>query len=402
MKMTGRAFARKLFGAKYERLLRAVLIDLIVFWGLYTAGLSVQIAAGVRNFMTSAITACIMWQALSAKDTAVELRHMLMLPFRPGAFVFSYVAVLGVYVLAGRAGLLLAVLLAVSARKPGEILMLAVCTVHAVLAAAAVRALGKYRFAGGLFAAAAGAVILMFGDRPWFSLLLCADGIIAVLVLWRAGGYVFYTEEGRGSRRVKSGKRALLLRYFFRYMSFHRNYMANTAAMSAVALVLPFFLGKAAGQSAVFTGFGILSLNTPVCILLSCDRGLEQAVRFLPGQKRAFGIPCVQFIFLCNMAVNVLFLCSWQIQNGGLTVLTAAACVFFALQSAVLSALLEWFYPIRSWKIESDLWHHPRKYAVPAVMLLLAGAVSGWPAVLPVLSVLLIGEIAVLLWKCRR
>ena len=102
------------------------------------------------------------------------------------------------------------------------------------------------------------------------------------------------------------------------------------------------------------------------------------------------------------MAVNVLFLCSWQIQNGGLTVLTAAACVFFALQSAVLSALLEWFYPIRSWKIESDLWHHPRKYAVPAVMLLLAGAVSGWPAVLPVLSVLLIGEIAVLLWKCRR
>ena len=53
--------------------------------------------------------------------------------------------------------------------------------------------------------------------------------------------------------------------------------------------------------------------------------------------------------------------------------MTAAA---FALLSASGSVLLEWYCPIREWKIESDLWHHPRKYIVPAVMLLLAGLVS--------------------------
>ena len=193
-------------------------------------------------------------------------------------------------------------------------------------------------------------------------------------------------------------KKAPLWRYFFRYLSCHRNYLVNTAVMWCVAIVMPYFLRKMAGLSVVPVGFAILSLNTPICILLSCDRDLEQAVRFLPGQKRRFCIPYCLFIFSCNMAADVIFLCSWQIQNGGVTVLMIAGAVFFALQSAVLSVLLEWFYPIRGWKIESDLWHHPRKYVVPVVMLLLAGAASAWPVLLYVLLALLAVEIAILLF----
>lgn len=68
----------------------------------------------------------------------------------------------------------------------------------------------------------------------------------------------------------------------------------------------------------------------------------------------------------------------------------------------VLSVLLEWFYPIRGWKIESDLWHHPRKYVVPVIMLLLAGGVLVRPVLLPVLLVLLAVEIIILLFICGR
>ena len=89
-------------------------------------------------------------------------------------------------------------------------------------------------------------------------------------------------------------------------------------------------------------------------------------------------------------------LLSWQIQNSGITVWMVAGAVFFALQSAVLSVLLEWFYLIRGWKIESDLWHHPRKYVVPVVMLLLAGGILAWPILLYALLVLLAVEIIVL------
>lgn len=133
MKMTGKAFAKKLFGSKYERLPRTLLIDMIVFWGLYIAGFQVHIAPSVRTLMISAFTAGVMWQALSSEDNAVEMHHMLMLPFCRREFVFSYVAALGAYTVLTKTGLLLAVLLAVSDWKPMEIMGMIICMIHPLL-----------------------------------------------------------------------------------------------------------------------------------------------------------------------------------------------------------------------------------------------------------------------------
>lgn len=402
MKMTGKAFAKKLFGAKYERLPRTLFMDVIVFWGLYIAGFQVQIASFVRVLMISTFTAGVMWQALSSRDNAVELTAMLMLPFRRREFVFSYVGMLGAYSVLTKTGLLLAVVLAVSAWKPVEIMGMVICMIHAVLMAAAAYSLRKYWYAGGIWVTAIMSAILFLRSEFLLDLLLLVNGLFAILILWKADGYIFYQKESKKSHTVRQRKRASLWRYFFRYLSCHKNYLLNTAVMWCVALVLPYFLREMAGLSVISVGFAILSLNTPICILLSCDPDLEQAVRFLPGQSRRFCIPYCLFIFLCNVAADVIFLCSWQIQNGSVTVQMIAGAVFFALQSAVLSVLLEWFYPIRGWKIESDLWHHPRKYVVPVVMLLLAGAVSAWSVLLYVLLVLLVVEIAILLFICRR
>ncbi len=397
MKMTGKAFAKKLFGANYERLPRTLLIDVIVFWGLYIAGFQVQAAPFIRILMISAFTAGVMWQALCSEDNVIELTAMLMLPYRRREFVFSYVAALGAYTVLTKTGFLFAVLLAVSAWKPIEIMGMVIGMVHAVLMAAAVYSMKKYWYAGAVWAAVIAAAILFWGSRTWFCLLLLVNGLFAVLILWRADGYAFYQWESKKNRAVRRGKKAFLRRYFFRYLSCHKNYLINTAVMWCIATVLPHFLREMDGLAVVLVGFAILSFNTPICILLSVDRDLERAVRFLPGQKRRFCIPYCLFIFLCNMAADVIFLLSWQIQVGGITVFMIAGAVFFAVQSAVLSVLLEWCYPIRDWKIESDLWHHPRKYMVPAVMLLLAGAVSSCPVLLPVLLIFLAVEIVVLL-----
>ena len=405
MKMTGKAFAKKLFGAKYERLPRTLFMEGIVFWGLYIAGFQVQIASFVRVLMISAFTAGVMWQALSSKDNAVELTAMLMLPLHRREFVFSYVGMLGAYTVFTKTGLLLAVVLAVSAWKPVEIMGMVICMIHAVLMAAAAYSLRKYWYAGGIWVAAIVAAILFLRSELLLDLLLLVNGLFAILILWRGDGYAFYPWEsekshGKAYHGGRQRKRASLWRYFFRYLSCHKNYLLNTAVMWCVALVLPYFLREMAGLSVIPVGFAILSLNTPICILLSCDPNLEQAVRFLPGQKQRFCIPYCLFIFLCNMAADVIFLLSWQIQNGSITVLMIAGAVFFALQSAVLSVLLEWFYPIRGWKIESDLWHHPRKYVVPVVMLLLAGGVLACPVLLPVLLGLLAAEAVVFLcWR---
>ncbi len=257
MKMTGKAFAKKLFGAKYERLPRTLFMDVIVFWGLYIAGFQVQIASFVRVLMISALTAGVMWQALSSKDNAVELTAMLMLPHRRREFVFSYVGMLGAYTVLTKTGLLFAVLLAVSAWKPVELVGMILCMIHAVLMSAAVYSVRKYWYVGGLWAAVIVVAILLLGSRTWFYLLMLVNGLFAVLILWRADGYVFYQKESKKSHAVRQRKRASLWRYFFRYLSCHKNYLLNTAVMWCVALVLPCFLRKMAGLSVIPVGFAI-------------------------------------------------------------------------------------------------------------------------------------------------
>lgn len=393
MKMIFKAFAKNLFGAKYERLQRSSFIYLIVFWGLYITDWKVEISPFIRYLMLSTFTAGVMWQALCSQDNAAKMQNMFMLPFDSRNFVFSYVAALGIYTIFTKTAALFVVLLAVSAWNPMEIWKSAICIINAILMTTAIYSLKKYWYVGILWVGAIIAGILLLENKVWIVPLLIVSSILAAMRLRIAEGYTFYSCEKKQSCGVKQHRRFSLWRYFFRYLKCHKNYLINTAVMWCAALVLPHFLGKMESMFVVPVGFAILSLNTPICTLLSCDPDLEQAIRFLPDQKKGFCIPYCLFIFFCNMAASTIFLCSWQMKNHGVTVWMIFTAVFFALQSAILSVLLEWFYPVRDWKIESDLWHHPRKYVVPVIMLLIAGIVGTFPILIWGLVFLLAIEI---------
>ena len=44
MKMSFEVTAKKLFGVNYERLIRTLFLEMVVFWGLHISGLQVEIA----------------------------------------------------------------------------------------------------------------------------------------------------------------------------------------------------------------------------------------------------------------------------------------------------------------------------------------------------------------------
>ncbi len=379
MKMMFKAVAKKLFGAKYERLKKTMLVWLVVFWGIRIAGLQIQIAPFILYLMAGTFTAGVMWQALSSEDNAANMKNLFMMPFEPRKLIFSYTAALGIYTLLTKTAGLMAVALAVSLWSGRELLGSILCTVNAILMTACIYSQKKYRSMGFVWTGACIAVIFLLWDSVIFLPAVTGSIILALLVLSGADAYSFY-HTGNGSRKAaRSSGHYSVWRYLFRYLTAHKNYLLNTVIMWGVGCVLPVFLGQMDSVSVMPVGFAILSLNTPLCILLSCDPALEQAVRFLPGQKRAFCIPYCLFIFLCNMTADVVFLCSWQIRIGGVTGAVIVTAVIFALQSAIGSVLLEWFCPIRGWKTESDLWHHPRKYIVPVIMLLIAGVVGTMP-----------------------
>ena len=336
MKMSFDVTAKKLFGAKYERLARTLFLDLVVFGGLHISGLQVKIAPAILYLMTGAFSAGVMWRALSAGDNRANMENMFMLPFEGHSLILSYVAALGGYTLLTKTAGLLAVVWAVADWGWAEILGSILCALTAIV------------------------------------VVSC----LYPLRLGRTDAYAFYVQPGSRRRTVKVHHHYSIWRYLIRYLMAHKNYLVNTAAMWGVACVLPVLLGQMEARFVLPIGFAILSLNTPICILLSCDPALERAVRFLPGQQKAFCIPYCLFIFGYNLAADIIFLCSWQLQTSGIVPLHALTAAAFALLSAAGSVLLEWYCPIRGWKIESDIWHHPRKYVVPAVMLLLAGLVG--------------------------
>jgi len=94
-----------------------------------------------------------------------------------------------------------------------------------------------------------------------------------------------------------------------------------------------------------------------------------------------------------NLLLSSVYLVSWQLQFANVGRQMILVVVVFALQSALCSVVLEWVYPLRNWQLESDLYHHPRKYIVPAMMMLLAGFVSLWSSFVWVVVGLLVAEV---------
>lgn len=376
MKEIYNAFAKKLFGTKYEKLKKILLLYLIVFQGLHASGFQIQISPFILYLMTSTFSAGVMWQLLSSEGNAENMKNLLMLPFEKPSFVFSYISALGAYTLLLRTAGLWAVVLAVSPWNKTVVAGSLLCTVNAILMTSCIFSLKKYRKMGIFWMSSFIMIIFLLWKCTVFYLVTAGNCLLAFLLLANTDAYSFYLQDSQKRQIRKSSSHFLVWHYLLRYLTSHKNYLINTLILWAAASVFPFFWGKTESRLIMPIGFAVLTLNTPICILLSCNPDLEQSLRCLPGQMKAFCIPYCLFIFLCNITADIIFICSWQIKIGGITTAIILTAAFISLQSAVGSTLLEWLFPIRNWKTENDLWHHPRKYIVPLIMLLTAGAVS--------------------------
>ncbi len=371
-----RVFSKKMLGANYEKARKNILVCLFLFWSLKMAEFHIVIAPFVLYLMSSMVTAGAAWQAFSSRNNMVEMRHVLMLPTCNWKLSLSYAVSVGIYAIVTVSGPLLSIVFAVADCNGMEIVTSLFCIINAVFMSACIYVYRKYRWLGVLWIGLL-LIVTYIGNR-WnmFWLVILVNTVASVSLLSVANVYDFIEKGNEKSGVCHGGSHHSICRYILRYLMSHKNYIVNTFAMWGVAVLLPMLLGELGSTFVLPIGFAILTLNTPICILLSCDPSLEQAVRSMPGQMRRFILPYGFFILICNSIADVIFLISWRVQIGDVSPLLVGVAFGFALLSAIGSVLLEWFCPLRNWKIESDLWHHPRKYVVPGIMMLLAGVVG--------------------------
>lgn len=391
----------QLFGAKYERAVNSLIACIILFLAIHTAGIEIEIAPSILLLTATAFSMGIMWQTLNSSGNADRMAGLFMLPFRNREMTFS---------------LVLALFFAVHEWSVLQIAVSLLCACNSCFSAAAWYTMKneaslqnetlfhrkKFLPAFILWGGAIFAPIFLVRETVIICFIAFISMLISFVRLMKVDPYIFYHPVSAKLLIKHTKGTGSIFLYLLRYLITNKNYLLNIAGLCVIAGVMPFLLGQFEGVNVMPLGFVVLCLNTPICILLSCDPGLEQAVRTLPGQAKRFYTNYCFFIFSINMAVNSVYLISWQIGKGGVNSTEIITALIIALQSAVLSVLLEGFCPVRNWKIENDLWHHPQKYVVPLIMFLVAGLIGMWSINIWVLLCIVIAEVLSLSLVVRR
>ena len=405
-----KALGEQLFGAKYERAVKSLIACIILFLAVHTAGIEIEIAPSILLLTATAFPMGIMWQTLNSSGNADRMTGLFMLPFRNREMTFSLVLAFASYTLITKTFLVLALFFAVHEWSVPQIAASLLCACNSCFSAAAWYTMtNEASHHGKKFLP----VFILWGGAIFSALFLvretvviCFIAFISILIsfvrLMKADAYIFYHPVSAKLLIKHTKGTGNIFLYLLRYLITNKNYLMNTAGLCVIAGVMPFISGQFEGVNVMPLGFAVLALNTPICILLSCDPDLEQAVRTLPGQAKRFCTNYCFFIFSVNMAVNSVYLISWQIGKSGVNSTEIITALIIALQSALLSVLLEWFCPVRNWKIENDLWHHPRKYIVPLIMFLIAGLIGMWSVSVWVLLCIVIAEVLSLSLVVRR
>lgn len=404
MMNTTKALSKQFFGAKYQSAGKSLLAAVILFIAIDAAEFQMEIAPFILYLTSTFFTGGVMWQMLTGKRHIEAMQGMFMLPFDNRSFVFSYVMVLGAHTLITKTLPIWALFFAAASWYPWEIAIAMFCGCMAC----AVTAAGYRMCCKGLivlpilWAAGILAVILLVRKDAAILTAATVSILAAVLYLAFADAYDFYSAAASKRAIQHTGHSGSVFVYLTRYMLANKSYLINTVGLCGIACFLPLLFGEFQGLNMFPIGLAILCLNTPICTLLSCDPDTEQAIRVLPGQAGRFCRRYCLFIFIVNGAIAGIYLSSWQIIYGGIELAHVGMVLLFAIQSAILSVILEWKHPIRGWKTESDLWHHPRKYIVPLAMLLIAALVGTYPKIFGIWSAVLLMECGILLYTTRR
>ena len=399
-----KALSKQLLGAHYEQIRNSVFACAILYFALYTAKIRMDIAPFILYFTASVFSAGVMWQALCSSKNAESMMGLFMLPFDNKRLAFTYTLAFSTHAIITKALLILVLFFAVGTWNIPQIIISLLCACNACFVAAVLYTMTgqKRTLLTALWAALIIMAILITRQSTVIVFVVLVSLGVAILYLSSVNAYLFYRPVSAKTAFRHFHNKGSVFVYLLRYLLENKNYLINTIGLWGIACFLPFLLGQFERLNTMPLGFAIICLNTPICILLSCDPALERAIRALPGQAARFCSRYCLFIFLVHMSASSIYLSSWQLQYGGIDWVDLVTAVLFAFQSAILSVVLEWRYPLRKWKVESDLWHHPRKYIVPLLMILLAALISIWELAIWVWLCVLLIECCALLFKTRR
>ena len=369
--------SRKLLGERYRSVLKAVFAAFVMGMGLKETGFHVNMAQKVLVITILFMAGTITYQVLNSKDNARTLKGFFAMPCDEKKTLWEYAAVIGLYVLATKVIILAGLLYAFTDLGVMDAVTIFVSFLYMLFSFMTSFALRK-KFP---------AALLLFAGVGVAAAFLLPEGIITVAALGAAAVIAavifsfmkiddFRVSEEKSIKSHRTGSRKitspglLIPKYIMRYLATNKSVFISTVFMIAFGV----FFAINSEQAGVSFGCGIslclIVLSSPMATVVSSNRNLKQRLDSMPNKTASFFVPYAITLFFIYMVSYAIFFTAYFAIRGGIVTRAMFIAPLLAAQQAAGNAFLEDKFTLTKWKAEPDLWHHPRKYIIPAILLL--------------------------------
>lgn len=371
--------SKKLFGKNCKNLLKSLMICVIVYAGLSNLNQNIDVAHSVLMFVNLAFSSAVMIQFLGSKDNAGYLKGYFAMPFEKKNFILGYAATMGIYVFTTRTLLIYALILAFAKISTLEILLILTEYIFVCLGTMAVFAYFSDKKYISLIISVIGiAMCFLLPSSPVSAVIYLVAALLLMLVLLNTNPYRFMINHSGTLQKTKSTKNShfLVAKYIMRYILSNRTYIISPIVILAFICFIVINMKKSGFDDGILVGIALTSMNTPLGIVVSSNRGLHKKLDSMPSKFKNFFLPYACILFIYYLIISAILVTVVSFFGINISVKIIVAAILFSAQAAAAAAFMEDKKHLTNWNVETDLWHHPRKYIVPAVLALEAGLLS--------------------------
>ncbi len=363
-------FYKKIIGRKLIDIIKPILVAVILYLSLSNLKYVAYSNNNILKYFAFVFCSGIVFKLVNENEYIFKLSEILMLPISKLSFNYSYLSVLILYAIATKLMPVVAIIFAFGSLSLNAIISTVVFAINGSIAVYLCKGyLSARKIFTSILVFAVNLANVLLVNSLLFALATMFIMLICVLFLnpyWYLGGY-----QTSRSKQIKYNKRnsLVILRCFIRYMLDHKIYLTNTIVLYGLSIVLPMFL-----KDLFPICLAILSVNTPIGIFISSQKGLGDMLDVLPSQKKKFMFPYAMICLTSSLIANIIAVVSNYV-IGELSFLNIFLAIVFAFINTLIIATLEAKYRIKNFNVESDLWHNPRKYISPAILFVIASVV---------------------------
>lgn len=367
--------SRKLFGKNFSKLFTSLLVSVIIYLSLSQIGYNISVTPQVLAFTNLCFSGTLMIQFLSSKNNAAYLKGFFAMPFNRKRFVMEYAAVMGLHVLFTKALLIYAMIFAFAEIRLLEIMVLFSSFIFVCFSAMLTFAFfKKKKILSVLVVIIAVAMCFLLPENPLSATIYLEVSVVYALALFFVDPYNFMVtsrskSKNKSHKKVKGGN-LLVAKYIFRYITSNKSYLINPAIMLAFVSFMVYQFIDMGFSDGLVIGLALITFNTPLAIIVSSSKGLHKKLNSMPNKIKSFYLPYGVVIFTFNVIFSALLIIIASFLGSPISIKTFIAALIFPIQNAIGVVFLEHNYPILEWRVETDLWHNPRKYIIPLILVL--------------------------------